>query len=298
MKYSILITCLLLTFFLAAQFVGLSVISRYIDYERSEPPGKLDRKVEWRPLPYKIERPKLKEKTSFIYIILAILLATALVFLIIKFGKPYLWKVWFFLAVVVCLSVALSAFMPQYIAVILSLILGVYKIARPNILVHNITELLIYGGLAAIFVPVLSIFSASMLLIAISVYDAIAVWKSKHMIKLARFQAKQRIFAGLFLPYKAAMPAPQAPSALPKKRAKVKPKIRTAILGGGDIGFPLLFAGTILKYFGFAKAVIPTIFVTAALAMLFFLGKKERFYPAMPFLSAGCFLGLLVVMLL
>ena len=108
------------------------------------------------------------------------------------------------------------------------------------------------------------------------------------MIKMAKFQTKSKIFAGLLLPYRMfkAVPGP------------VKKKIRIAMIGGGDVGFPLIFAGVIMKTFGFWKALIIPPFVTLALLFLLLLGKKERFYPAMPFLSAGCLVGYLALLLL
>ena len=57
------------------------------------------------------------------------------------------------------------------------------------------------AAVAAIFAPVFSVLSVSILLVLISIYDAYAVWKSKHMITLAKSQAKANVFAGLMIPY-------------------------------------------------------------------------------------------------
>ena len=107
----------------------------------------------------------------------------------------------------------------------------------------------------------------------------IAVWKTKHMIKLANFQTRLKVFAGLLIPY------------------KYGKDVKTAILGGGDIGFPLLFASAVLRVYGFKALLIP-IATSVLLVMLFTFGKKNRFYPAMPFLSIGCFLGYVLVLLI
>jgi len=37
---------------------------------------------------------------------------------------------------------------------------------------------------------------------------------------------------------------------------------------------------------------------TIALGFLFFLGKKDRFYPAMPFITTGCLIGYGIIFLL
>jgi presenilin-like A22 family membrane protease len=144
----------------------------------------------------------------------------------------------------------------------------------------------LYGGLAAIFVPILNVLYAFILLLALSAYDMYAVWRSKHMIKMAKFQTKSGIFAGLLIPYKA-----------PAVRGPKKP-VRTAVLGGGDIGFPLIFSGTVLAASGFVPALLVSLGATAALFILLLLSQKDKFYPAMPFLTLGCAVGYLATFLL
>ena len=67
------------------------------------------------------------------------------------------------------------------------------------------------------------------------------------------------------------------------------------MLGGGDIGFPLIFAGVILKEFGLKYSLIIPFFAMLGLAFLLWWGDEKKFYPAMPFITVGCFLGLAVV---
>ena len=82
--------------------------------------------------------------------------------------------------------------------------------------------------------------------------------------------------------------------------------MKTAILGGGDIGFPLLFAGVVMKglmldnslMVGFLKTLIIPVVVSIALFLLFVKGQKDKFYPAMPVLSAGCFIGYGILLLI
>ena len=262
MKHTVKIILILITLFLLAQIIGLFIINNYT--------------IKGKKLPYNIEPPKFKEETSYLPIFVIILIATLLAFLLAKFKAVKLWKAWFFLSVWFCLIIALSVFVSQGIALLIALALAFFRILKPNIIIHNLTELFIYGGLAAIFVPILNIFSISILLLVISVYDMIAVWGTKHMIKLAKFQSKLKMFAGLLIPYD---------------------KKNVAVLGGGDIGFPLLFAGVVMKSFGLKALLIP-LFCCIALTLLLIKGKKKKFYPAMPFLSIGCFVGFLVLILI
>ncbi|MBI4153368.1 hypothetical protein HY497_02495 [Candidatus Woesearchaeota archaeon] len=279
MKHNIQITILLLSVFFLAQLIGLVIVHSYIDVEETQEAGT----VVFEDLPLGVERPHVEEQTSFVYILTAVLVGTLFLFILMKFKIYLLWKAWYFLAVFISLVMAFGAFISSLWAVILSLVLALWKIVRPNIFIHNISELFIYGGLAAIFAPIMNVFAGVMLLIFISLYDMYAVWKSKHMIKLAKFQSKNNVFAGFYVPY-------QLQNGLTKAR-RTKKKVKSAILGGGDVAFPLLFAGTVLKEFGLMLSIIIPICATIALFFLLIKGKKNTFYPAMPFISAGCLVG-------
>ena len=75
-------------------------------------------------------------------------------------------------------------------------------------------------------------------------------------------------------------------------------KVNLAILGGGDVVFPIILAGTVLAAWGLTEAIMVALGATIALTLLFKFGQKGKPYPAMPFIGAGCFLGLLVVWLI
>ena len=91
------------------------------------------------------------------------------------------------------------------------------------------------------------------------------------------------------------------PYKLPSLKPRAKKgavKVKMAILGGGDLGFPLIFAGVVFKSVGLYQAMIIPVFAAIALLLLLLLGRKDRFYPAMPFISAGCFVGYVAVLLI
>ncbi len=291
MKHSLPITLTLLAIFLLSQFVGIAILYNYIDPVKSTQTGQ----TEFRDLPIG-ERPPLKEETSYIPVIIAILIGTGVLLLLIKLNWILVWKFWFLLAVIIALGVAFSAFIPAIIAFVIAAILGIWKIFRPNLWIQNFTELFIYGGLAAIFSPLFNLWSVSILLVLIAGYDAYAVWKSQHMVTLAKSQMKAKVFAGLLIPY-------QKGKLLLRSAAKGSPAVkkvsgqtrRTAILGGGDLGFPLIFAGVVLKELGLWQSLVIPFFALAGLAWLLFIANEKKFYPAMPFIAAGCFVGLAVV---
>lgn len=312
MKHSLKITLLLLFIFVLAQLNGLFVLDYYINIKESALIGKtVVNEVAYQQS--NIIAPEVEnESTSYWYIIIALLLGTGLVLLLIKFRQRKLWKLWFFFSVLIALILSLNTWMFRFLnglfpasslyiaTVLLCLVLTTLKVFRPGIFVHNFTEIFIYGGLAALLVPILNITSMSIVLLLVAVYDMYAVWKSKHMIAMAEFQTEQKVFAGLSIPYQPSAPLKiseykdkeQKKEKTKEHALKEKTEIRTAILGGGDIAFPLLFAGVVMKTTG--SYLAPALIIattTLALALLFFYGEKGKFYPAIPFIAVGCFLG-------
>ena len=309
MRHTLKIALLLLFIFFITQVIGLAITKEYISVKQYVDPETniITKEIIIEDLPYNVERPEIEGPSAILFILLAILIGTILLLILIKFKKLKLWKLWFFFAIFFAMAIAFSAFIPQSIAALLAFMLAILKIYKPTTLTQNLTEVFIYGGLAAIIVPlfkfsnpqfnVLGVFS---LLLLISIYDIIAVNRTKHMITLAKFQTKSKVFAGLMIPYKKQQTQATSPKKTKEKGAKL------AVLGGGDIGFPLIFAGVVMKdlmlsnteIIGYLKTLIIPLFVTMALAFLLFKGKQDKFYPAMPYLTVGCVVGYLVVLLL
>lgn len=300
MKHTLKVTVALVSFFFLAQIMGLIIVNQYIDHKKTIETKTLVLKD----LPYGLERPQVQnQSTSFIYIAAAILIGTLLLLFIIKTNIIFLWKIIFFFSVTLTLTIAFAAFINPLAAGGLALITSVWRMYRPNPIVHNISEVFVYGGLAAFMVNIFNLFAAFMLLILVSVYDYVAVYKTKHMVKLAEFQSKSMVFAGLFIPYRKKEIALKVP--LRKQASKQKLKGSAAVLGGGDIGFTLIFAGVVMKELmlkeailsGFLKTMIIPFFASAALLFLLIKGQQNKFYPAMPVLSTGCLVGYLIVWL-
>src|SRR4030043_268152 len=323
MKHDLSITIVLVFFFLFAQFVGLTLINMDIN-EVKQVDGKIIISHDETSLG---PRPEMSGIGTFAYIAIGLLIGTLLILLIIRMKKVNLWKAWFFVAVFLAISLALGVFLRTYIALPCALLLAILKITKPNVFIHNLTEVLMYSGIAVFLVPILgnpakislgvipeNVLWAAILLIAISIYDFIAVFKSKHMVKSAKFQTQSKVLSGLFVPYtpkaqpselgegkavKFQKPFKAAPS-LPGQKVEKK----NAILGGGDIAFPLLFTGAVMESLvgkglslptAFYQSLIVTLAATAAVAFLFVFAKKDKFYPAMPIISAGCFAGYIIL---
>src|SRR3989344_1588840 len=132
------------------------------------------------------------------------------------------------------------------------------------------------------------------LLIIISVYDIWAVWHSGFMQKMAKYQINElKLFAGFFVPYLNKKQRELVREAKAKKsKLKKSMKVNLAILGGGDVVFPIITAGVIFRTLGLLPALIVSLCATISLFILFVFAKKGKFYPAMPFITAGLLVGI------
>src|SRR3989344_5500882 len=97
MKNPLKITVILLAMFLISQFIGLYVNSVYLQKSTSS-------------LPDFIEPPKDIEKEQSAYsILIAIIVGIILVVVLINFKAQFLMKTWFFIVVLLALSITLNA---------------------------------------------------------------------------------------------------------------------------------------------------------------------------------------------
>ncbi len=308
MKHDFRVTLFLIMLFFTAQVVGLFLLNQSIEQVSRDEQGNIEVSYS-EPV---TGRPDLQGQDTFTYTLFMILIGTVILLALIKFRLFKVWKAWFFLAIFGALMISFSVLIPEKYSIlfpydlvlVLSLALAYLKLYRPNVFVHNLTEVFMYGGITIMLAPLFTVFWAVLLLVAISIYDAIAVWKLKHMITLAKAQAEEKMFAGLMIPYSK---RDSKDKVVPKSKISIEiPKgvkdgpVKSAILGGGDIAFPMLFAGSVMTWLiqqglskgsAFFESLIISLFAGIALFLLLIKGKKDTFYPAMPFITAGCMVG-------
>lgn len=302
MKHTIKITAILLGMFIITQLIGLYVINFYT--------------INGADLPYGFNS-SVSENTAnqswefFVSTLISFILAVFIIILLMKIKLLWFIRAWFFVVIALALGITLSIvtiklgiLYPSFFALLIGIALAYLKVFRRNILVHNVTELLIYPGIAAIFVAILNIWATITLLIIISIYDIWAVWHSGIMQKMAKFQmGSVGVFGGFLIPYasnkikeKIKLLRSRYKDKIPETVAKKHNlRINLAILGGGDIIFPIIAAGVFFKTFhNIYATLIVTLFAALSLLYLFMFAKKRKYYPAMPYLTTGIFIGMIL----
>ena len=316
MKHKVVITLTLLAMFLLTQFIGLAVINAYsptVETIINPATGEVEEIIIERALPFGMQPPAESKEDGLVSFVIAFAIAMALIFILIKYKWRFVIRGWFFLVVTLAIGISVNSVLMNRIvyaslfALVIALPLAFFKLTRPTFIVHNATELLIYPGIAAVFVGILSVWSVIIVLILISLYDMWAVWKSQIMQKMAKFEMDElRIFSGFLVPtvskkVRAQIKAVKMKFKSKKISKKEKDKLRDkkfkvsfAILGGGDVVFPLIAAGVFLRAFGWTEALLIVLGALVGLGLLFTFSQKKKFYPAMPFISAGVFLGMII----
>ncbi len=322
MKHKTSIVFILLGMFLVTQLIGVFVINTYSPTYKTvinQKTGEHELVRNSVNLPFGLSASANEQTPSIYSIILSFAFAFALIFILMKYKWKTVIRLWFFFVVALALGITLTAFLKytnltdiSYIALSFAAVFSFFKIFKPNFYIHNFTEFLIYPGIAIVFIPILTPSIIISLLIIISIYDMWAVWGSGVMQKMAKFQIDElKIFGGFLVLYASDKVKLQIKNIKQKYRGKKMPKliknkkfkVKMAILGGGDIIFPIITAGVFMwaypnqALFG-VSGLIPALFIIGGslvgLLAVFLSSKKGKAYPAMPYITTGIFLGLLI----
>lgn len=164
--------------------------------------------------------------------------------------------------------------------------------------VKNAAAIISSAGVAAIFGFSLGFVPTAIFVILLSIYDYIAVFKTKHMIEMARtLSTRQLSFA---------VTAKNVPARLPKEKTEVY--VERAMregerldLGTGDLSVPgmMSVSAFTLGPNGLIYSAAIAIGSTISIYLLLeFVSKKRVFLPALPPICFGGMLSLLIVKLL
>jgi presenilin-like A22 family membrane protease len=241
----------------------------------------------------KIEIPQI----SFWKFILNFLLATIFIFLIVRFwkskkGKRVLFKGIFILATFWGGLLSLEFMMPSSLALLLMVLLILHWLKKPSVLIHDVCMILGIAGVGSMLGLSLNPLMVVALLIIFSIYDWISVYKTKHMVKMAKEMIESKAILGLVIP----------PSLFGFRESleKIEPGGKFLVLGGGDVVFPLLFCVSLIPT-GISNSIIVALFALIGLALgfYFFVSQKVRQpIPALPPIALLSIIGYLIIRLL
>lgn len=226
-------------------------------------------------------------------IIFYFFIATLVILLFVSFIKSRkFFQIFFILIIFSGLQVIFAALLNPQWSVLTAVILVVLRYIYPSVWMHNLIMILALSGVGAVFGLSVSPLTAILVLAVLAFYDVVAVFMTKHMVKLARGLADKGVFLALIIPEKLKF--------LPKKIDDVKMGGGFVILGGGDLALPLVLASSTAVW-GFGHYFLISAFALggfAATHWIFSRQKKRRPIPALPPIAAFSILGFIISLLI
>jgi presenilin-like A22 family membrane protease len=162
------------------------------------------------------------------------------------------------------------------------------------VLVHDLAMILGLAGLGSIIGLGISPQIVIVALIILSFYDVIAVYKTKHMVVMAKNMIQNNSIFGFIIPFK-------WQDFLSDSRT-VKDEIgnKYMILGSGDIGLPIVFSASVMPL-SLTAAILVAIFSTFGLFIthLMFTNQKIKApMAALPPIATMAIIGYLISVLI
>ena len=224
----------LVLIFVLAQVIGLAVGANLISEIAS---GEMEQPVIFS------ENPD--DPLNAIFLIGGILFFTVLLLVFMTFFKgPGLFRLFEIFVVFTASIIVFATFFPEAIAFVFAVELIAIRLLLPkSVFVRNIAAVISVAGVGALIGVSLGVIPVLIFLILLSVYDFIAVFKTKHMVTLAKGISGKNLAFTL---------------AIPTEEHQFE-------LGTGDLVLPLVFAVSVMKA---STAPYPFYFVPAAMVLI------------------------------
>ena len=197
-------------------------------------------------------------------------------------------RIFFLFAIFSGTFITLNIFIADAWAFIFSLFLIFLYIIWPHVWLHDLILVLTLSGIAAMLGASLNPWTVVLILVLVSIYDYIAVYKTKHMVKMAKAMISGRaIFAMIF---------PEHWRGFKSHLNEAHPGEGFMMLGTGDFVFPLIMAASAYATSPISAWVVFAFTLLGLLLMhLIFVSQKiRRPMPALPPLAAFAILGFIV----
>ena len=192
--------------------------------------------------------------------------------------------------------IATVFYVPLPAAVAIAVVFGTFWFVIPLVWLHNLVLILAVSSLGAVFGRFITPWTAMAIVLALAVYDFLAV-RFRFMLWMADRLSQINALPALIIPKNYS----EGNFNL-KKREKiveVNPAAREySILGGGDIAFPCLLTASVYFARGLAPAAIIAVLGLLGLVSVYVIQArflKGKPMPALPPIAAFTLVGLLII---
>ena len=245
--------------------------------------------------------PKMETGPSLLWFGIAFIIVTGGILLALKYFKfkmPF--GAMFAFLIFVGAHIVFSTFLPNIYAIVLAVAIVALRYLWPNILTQNIAIVISIAGISAQLGVLLTVPAVIILLIALSIYDVWAVFKTKHMITMAKGLMHRGMTPMIILPSDWRDFGKKMKEVTTEKlRPSRTPLLKYMMLGTGDLAFPLVFAVSALSYSLLsAYAIVLGALVGIIVVHFLMLTGKFKALPALPPIAAGSIIAFAISLLL
>ncbi len=224
-----------------------------------------------------------EDPLNAVYFFLYVLFGAVLIMLIIHFYQgDLLFRALEFIMISTSTSIVFYAAARLFygyetsmaIGIGVGLLLAGLKILRPSL--KNAAAIIATAGVGVVFGISLGIVPVVLLLVLLSIYDFIAVFKTKHMVKMAEVLIKHDLAFTV-----------SASLARGEPRFNEKGERNRIDLGTGDMVAPVIFEVSALPISPVAALFIGIGAATALILLMYFAMRKKVVLPALPPIVLG-----------
>ncbi len=247
---------------------------------------------------HQITSPEIPLGLPLLYFLGAVVLLGVILFLVPVDKLKIAFRIMFMLLFAWGMFITLGLSLPILAASLISIAGGSMWFFRPRVWLHNLLMIFTLASVGAVFGFLLSPWTAISFMLVISVYDVLAV-RLGYMLWMVKRLSESETLPAFVIPKRiSAWNLNLKESGFKKLFEDESAEREFSILGGGDIGFPLMLVVSVFFVYGFASCVIVAAFsllglISAYLIQLFFLKGKPM--PALPPITFVSLIGFLIV---
>jgi len=247
---------------------------------------------------YQITPPQVSLELPLIYFLGAVVLLGVVLFLVPVDKLKIAFRIMFMFLFAWGMFITLGLSLPILAASLIAITGGLMWLFRPRVWLHNLLMIITLASVGAVFGFLLTPWTTIAFMLVISVYDVLAV-RLGYMLWMVKRLSESGTLPAFIIPRRISVWNLNLKEAGFKKLFEGESAEREfSILGGGDIGFPLILVVSVFFVHGFTSSVVVAAFsllglISAYLIQLFLLKGKPA--PALPPITFVSLIGFLIV---
>lgn len=247
---------------------------------------------------YQITPPQISLALPLVYFLGAVVLLGAILLLVPVDKLKIAFRIIFMFLFIWGMFITLGLSLPILAASLISIAGGLMWLFRPRVWLHNLLMIFTLASVGAVFGFLLSPWTAISFMLVISVYDVLAV-RLGYMLWMVKRLSESETLPAFVIPKRISAWTLNLKEVGFKKLFEDESAEREfSILGGGDIGFPLMLVVSVFFVHGFTSSVVVAAFSLLGLVSAYWIQLfplKGKPMPALPPITFVSLIGFLIV---